>query len=123
MRWVICQSTLIYGRPGPTFLQFYGEGSYSSVIQRGTLSSTTGTNYYIKLSTFYNKCYIPILSDSQNLQIRVYIDQLVNFIALCGGTGTASATINYAHAVCKVLKLPFDIASNRLIAMGKKAEQ
>ena len=49
-------------------------GSYSSVIQRGTLSSTAGTNYYVELRTFYNECHIPILSDSHHLQIRVYMD-------------------------------------------------
>ena len=51
-------------------------GSYSSVIQRGTLSSTAGTNYYIKLRTLYNKSHIPILSYSHNLQIRVYMEPL-----------------------------------------------
>ena len=44
-------------------------------------------------------------------------------IALSGGTGAAAATINYANAVCKVLKLPSDIACNRLIAISKKPEQ
>ena len=57
-------------------------GLYSSVIQRETLSSTAGTNYYVKLKTFYNECHVPILSDSHNFQIRVYMDQLANMIAL-----------------------------------------
>ena len=70
-------------------------GSYSSVIQRGTLSSTVGTNYYIKLRTLYNKSHISILSDSHNLQTRVYMEPLANIVALSGGTGTASATINF----------------------------
>ena len=41
-------------------------------------------------------------------------------IALSCGTGAAAATINYANAVCKALKLPSDIACNRLIAISKK---
>ena len=49
------------------------EGSYSSVIQRGNLSSTTGNNYYIKFRTLYNESHIPILNDSHNLQIGKFI--------------------------------------------------
>ena len=48
--------------------------SYASVVERGTLSSTAGTIYYVKLRTFSNECHIFILSDSHNLQTRVYMD-------------------------------------------------
>ena len=48
------------------------------------------------------------------------MDQLANVIALSGATGTAAATINYANAVCKVLKLPYDGSQIRLNAMTKK---
>ena len=96
------------------------QGQYSSVVQRETLSSTAGTNYYVKLRSFYNECHIYILLDSHILQKRISMDNLANVITLSGGTGTAAATINYANIVCKVLKLLLDIASNRLIAMTKK---
>ena len=95
-------------------------GSYSSVAQRGTLSSTARPNYYIKLRYFYNKSHIPVLNDSHNLEIRV---PLTNVVALSCGTGTAAATINFAYVVCKVLKIPSDIASDRLDAMVKNPEQ
>ena len=55
------------------------QGSYNSLPQRNTLATTT-SNYYIKLRTFYNECHIPILSDSHNLQVRVYMDLLANLI-------------------------------------------
>ena len=85
--------------------------SYASVIQRGTISSTTGTSYYVKLRTFIYECHIFIFSDSHNLQIRVFMDQLANVIPLSGVTGAAAATINYANLVCKVLILPLDVDS------------
>ena len=98
------------------------QGAYNSIIQRNTLS-TASSNYYVKLRTVYNECHIPILSDSHNLQIRVYMDTLANVVNTGSGqTGTPTATIA-ANIVCKVLKLPADIASNRLAAMIKKPEQ
>jgi hypothetical protein len=88
------------------------QGAYNSIIQRNTLATAT-TNYYIKLRTFYNECHIPILSDSHNLQVRVYMDQLANLINQSTLTGTGAATLNYANLIVKVLKVPSDIATNR----------
>ena len=68
-------------------------GSYSSLVQKGTLSSTAGKNYYVKLRKYYNYWHIPVLLYFHNLQIRVYMDQLANVIALSGGTGAPAATI------------------------------
>ena len=98
------------------------QGSYNSLPQRNTLATTT-SNYYIKLRTFYNECHIPILSDSHNLQVRVYMDLLANLINQSTLTGTGAATLNNANLIVKVLKLPAEIALNRLNAMIKKPEQ
>ena len=51
------------------------------------------------------------------------MESLANVVAISGGTGTVAATINFANVVCKVFKLPLDIAQNRLIAMIKNPEQ
>ena len=98
------------------------QGAYNSIIQRNTLATAT-SNYYVRLRTFYNECHIPILSDSHNLQIRVYMDTLANVVNQSTLTGTPTATINSCNIVCKVLKIPADIATNRLNAMIKKPEQ
>ena len=97
------------------------QGSYNSIIQRNTLSTAT-SNYYVKLRTIYNECHIPILSDAHNLQIRVYMDQLANVVNMSTLGGTVTSTIT-ANIICKVLKLPAEVASNRLAAMIKKPEQ
>ena len=99
------------------------QGSYNSIIQRNTLATAT-SDYYIKLRTIYNEAHIPILSDSHNLQIRVYMETLTNVVNYSTLTlGTLAATINSANIICKVLKIPSEIASNRLFQMQKKVEQ
>ena len=98
------------------------QGSYNSLTQRNTLATAT-SNYYVKLRTIYNECHIPILSDAHNLQIRVYMDTLANLINQSTLTQTGDAKLNSANVIVKVLKLPADIATNRLNAMIKKPEQ
>ena len=98
------------------------QGSYNSIAQRNTLATAT-SNYYVKLRTIYNECHIPILSDAHNLQIRVYMETLANLVNQSTLTGTAAATLNSANVIVKVLKLPADIAGNRLNAMIKRPEQ
>jgi len=89
------------------------QGCYNSIIQRNTLATAT-TNYYVKLRTIYNECHIPILSDSHNLQIRCYMETLANVVNYSTLTlGTLAATINSANIICKVLKIPSEIAANR----------
>ena len=99
------------------------QGSYSSIVQRNTLATTAGSNYYIKLRTLFNEAHIPILSDAHNVQIRVYMDQLANVVSQSTLTGTPNATINFANIICKVLKLPSEVANARLNSMVKKPEQ
>ena len=99
------------------------QGSYNSIIQRNTLATAT-SNYYVKLRSIYNECHIPILSDSHNLQIRCYMETLANVVNYSTLTlGTLAANINSANIICKVLKIPSEIAANRLNAMIKKPEQ
>jgi len=51
------------------------------------------------------------------------MDTLSNVVNQSTLTGTPTATINSCNIVCKVLKIPADICTNRLNAMIKKPEQ
>ncbi len=51
------------------------------------------------------------------------MDQLANLKNQLTLTGTRDAKLNNANLVVKVLKLPAEIATNRLNAMIKKPEQ
>ena len=57
------------------------QGLYNRFAQRTTLASTAGQSYYIKLRACYNDDYIPILSESYNLQNCCYMDTLANIIS------------------------------------------
>ena len=98
------------------------QGSYSSAQQRNVLATTAGQNYFVKLRSFYNEAHLPILTDAHNLQIRVYMDSVVNIVNQSSLGGTPVATLNFANAIVKVLKLPLDVASNRLALMQKTPE-
>ena len=103
------------------------QGNYSggaSSAQRNTLAITAGQNYYVKLRSFYNECHIPILSDAHNLQIRIYMDSVANIVNQSTLTNTPgpTATLNFANVIVKLMKLPQEIASNRLSLMAKQAE-
>ena len=97
------------------------QGSYASTTQRNSLATAT-SNYYIKLRSLFNECHLPLLSDSHNLQIRVYMEQLSNIVMTTGLTGTATSSINSANVILKLMKLPAEIATNRYNAMIKSPE-
>jgi len=97
------------------------QGSYASTTQRNSLATAT-SNYYIKLRSLFNECHLPLLSDSHNLQIRVYMEQLSNIVVTTGLTGTAASSINSANVILKLMKLPAEIATNRYNAMIKSPE-
>jgi hypothetical protein len=66
---------------------------------------------------------MPLLNESHQVQLRCYVDTLTNVVAVgSGATGTAAATINFANLICKVMKLPSEIALTRLQAMNKAPE-
>ena len=98
------------------------QGNYASAGQRNALATVAGSNYYVKLRSFYNECHLPILTDAHNLQIRIYMDSVANIVNTNGLSGTPTATLNFCNAIVKLMKLPQEIASNRLALMQKTPE-
>ena len=62
---------------------------------------------------------MPLLNETHQVQLRHYVDTLTNVVAVSTGGGTASATINFANLICKVMKLPSELALSRLQNMNK----
>jgi hypothetical protein len=98
-----------------------GAGNYASITQRSLMALTAGSNYIINLHTLFDEAHVALLTDSHNVQVRVYFDTVANLYA-GGGTGTPAVTINFANLICKTTKLPPDVATNRLAHMQGNAE-
>lgn len=97
------------------------QGAYNSISQRGALSATT-SDWYVPLNNIINVCHLPILTQNHQLQLQVTLRNLSQIISLSGGTGTASASINYVRLVCRVSKIPNDMLTRRLNSMAKNPE-
>ena len=95
-------------------------GNYSNTTQRTTLSSTSTTNtFYVNLRTYFDEIGgLPILTDSGSIQLRVYLDSLVNVFKLSSGTLT-SVAINSVNAICKTTKIDPVTSRHQLALMSQ----
>jgi hypothetical protein len=98
-----------------------GAGNYASVTQRALMASTAGSNSIINLHTMFDEAHVSLLTDSHNVQLRVYFDNVVNLYA-GGGTGTPAMTINFANLICKTTKMTPEVSQNRLAHMQSQPE-
>jgi len=99
-----------------------GVGNYASATQRALMAATAGSNYIVNLHTIFNEAHLALLTDSHNVQLRVYFDTVANIVVAGGATGTGAVSINFANLVCKTTKLPPDVAQNRLALMNTQPE-
>ena len=92
------------------------EGSYSSISQRVTLSSSA-SSYYVDLSTYFSQTHLALYQSKDDIQVRVYMDTLANNVSPpTGGTFTLSAntpvsTINSANLIVKLSRESPELAT------------
>ena len=100
-----------------------GCGAYNNTTQRATLAAVPNT-YYVNLWTYFQQGHIPVLSQKDDLQIRIYMDTLANNAV----TGTAVlttvpiSTINSANLIAKVTRLQSLDVTNRLRSIQSRPE-
>ena len=94
-------------------------GNYSSQIHRNTMATNT-SNYLVNLRTYFDEAHLPILSNSHQIQLRVYMDTLANQVNQSSLTGTPVATLNFCNAICKVTRLDTNTAASKLQALMKQ---
>ena len=79
-----------------------GAGAYSSTAQRVTMASTANSYYLPLRGLFKQGSALPLLDVSHNIQIRVYMDQLVNITA---PAGAPVCTFQSCNLLTKVVRL------------------
>jgi hypothetical protein len=81
-------------------------GIYSNTTNRRNMSIANST-WYLPLKTVFDQSLLPILTESQAVEIRVWMNPLANLITTTGLTvSSLSANINSCNAIVKLTKLP-----------------
>ena len=93
-------------------------GSYSSTTQRTTLASATN-DYFIQLKTFFDQTHVDLLYPKDDVQLRVYMNPLSK-VAIGGGAGPATSTINFANLICRITRNGSDINASKMHHLSKQ---
>ena len=100
-----------------------GCGIYNNPTQRATLAAT-GSTYYVDLWNYFQQGHIPILSQKDDVQIRVYMDSLANNAVI--GTAVLStgptSVINSCNLIAKVTRLQASDVTSRLRSIQARPE-
>jgi hypothetical protein len=95
-------SAQLFQRDEDRLLENTGAGLYSSTSQRTNLATSAST-YHLTLKDYFNQAkVIPILENSHQLQLRVFLQPLAS---VTSGTGTATASITSVNLLAKVTRL------------------
>ena len=98
-------------------------GAYNNTTQRATLAASANS-YYVDLWNYFQQAHIPILSQKDDLQVRIYMDSLANNAV----TGTAvlstgpTSTINSANLIARVTRLNSSDITSRLRSISLRPE-
>ena len=91
-----------------------GCGAYNNTTQRATLAASANA-YYVDIWNYFQQGHLPMLSQKDDLQIRVYMDSLANNAV--AGTATVStgptSTINSCNLICRVSRLHSEDVAER----------
>jgi hypothetical protein len=100
-----------------------GCGAYNNTTQRATLAASANS-YYVDLWNYFQQGHLPILSQKDDLQIRIYMDSLANNAVTGTATLTASpiSTINSANLIARVTRLQSSDITNRLRSISARPE-
>jgi hypothetical protein len=85
--------------------------------------ATTISDYYVNLWTLFNQTHISLLYPKDDVQLRVYMDTLVNN-ALCNGTTTSEpiSTIRSANLICSITRFSGEVNNSKLLHLSKQIE-
>lgn len=92
----------LFQRDEDRALMNVASGHYASTAQRQALA-TSANSYYLPLFDFFREAKtVALLENCHNVQLRVFMNPLVNCVS---GTGTATANINSCNLLMRVTRL------------------
>ena len=98
-------------------------GAYKNTTQRATLA-TAANAYYVDLFNYFQQGHLPILSQQNDLQIRVYMDTLANNAVT--GTATLStgptSVLNSCNLIAKVSRLHSQDVAQRIREISSRPQ-
>ena len=101
-----------------------GAGNYASASQLFQKTRTVGEYWYLPLWTYFKTSHIPFLYPKDDLQIRLYMDQLVNCVfydSTVTGSTLPSATLT-CNLIANITRLGQDVNLYRLQALNRQVE-
>jgi hypothetical protein len=72
--------------------------------------------------SIFDEAHFAQMTDSHNVQLRVYIETVTNIIVTGGATGTGAVSINYCNLICRTTKMSNEVVQNRLALMTAQPE-
>lgn len=98
-------------------------GNYASTPQQQYLASQT-SDYFIELRTIFSQAHVSLLSNSHEIQLRVYMNTLAQSISYNGYnfTNAPTANINYCNLITEIIKLEHSHSTKRSNEMIKTPE-
>ena len=111
--------TQLYTKEDDRLVLNYASGIYSSQSNRYSMAITT-SNYYLPLRSLFNETYLPILTDNQAIEFRVWMQPLANLVTTTGLTVTTlTSSINSCSVILKMTKLPSEQLAKEAQAIMK----
>jgi len=97
-------------------------GDYTDGAKRIVLASTI-SDYYVNLWTLFNQTHISLLYPKDDVQLRVYMDTLINN-SVCNGTATSDpiSTIRSANLICSITRFSGEVNNSKLLHLSKQIE-
>ena len=94
-------------------------GLYSSIAQRTGLSNqVTSNTFIVSLTSLIDQCKLNMLNNSHAIEVRVYMDNLVNLYTITAGSNLTCSILS-SSLVCGVTRLDQSTSLQRLNDMAE----
>ena len=80
-------------------------GDYTTTSRLNTLTTTSGSEWFVELFSIFKQSHIPIISNNHNVQLRIYTRSVTDCYVAGSNSGTAALTITTAYCIGKLSQM------------------